>query len=143
VVACERVNLPLFRHKALFTTTQILTLAVELRELHDLGEIGIEESLLLTLYVGERLLCAPLPDLDVLGEPRTPSSPRQRRRDLSRIAQHLTEVLPDHLIEDASRDVGRRAALLLAPPAGVIRIAVVGEPGHGSPVTLTTTHQRA
>src|SRR5437588_12522303 len=60
VLSRAGVDLPLLRHETLFPSLQFLALALELGQLHYLRQIGVQEPLLLTLALGERVVARPV-----------------------------------------------------------------------------------
>jgi Insertion element 4 transposase N-terminal/Transposase DDE domain len=112
---------------------QVLAFALGFGQPEDLGEVGVQEPLLLALELAQGLAEGRLPGLELLGQPGPALGPGQRAGDLGRVGQQRAQVGPDQLIELPGGDVTggaapplRRAQRVGAPAAQVVAVAGSG-----------------
>jgi hypothetical protein len=98
---------------------QLLTLALEFGQPDHLGEVGVQQPLLLALQLAQGLVDGCLPCLELLGQPCPTPRPLQGVGDLGRIAKQRAQVAPDQLIQLLGRRVASGAALPLCHPQRV------------------------
>jgi len=72
------VQLALPGEEGVAAAVQVLALAVQLRQGDDLGEVGVQQPLLLALQLGQGMADGGLPGLEFLGEPGAALGPGQR-----------------------------------------------------------------
>jgi len=109
---------------------QLLPLALEFGQCDDLGQVGVQQSLLLAFQLAQGLADGRLPGLELLGQPRPAARPPQRAGELGGFGQQRTQVGPDQLVQLVSGNVAGAAALPLghpqrvgAPAAQVVAVA--------------------
>src|SRR5437868_5147892 len=104
------VQLPLLGEQGGMPAVQVLALAVELGQPDDLGEVGVQQPLLLAVELAQGLADGCLPGLEFLGQPGAALGPGQRAGDLSGVGQQRAQVGPDPLVQLAGGDVAGGAA---------------------------------
>ena len=107
------VQLALLGEQGVAAAVQVLALAVQLGKGDDLGEVGVQQPLLLALQLAQGLADGGLPGLEFLGQPGAALCPGQRAGDLGGIGQQRAQVGPDQLVELGGGDVAGGAALSL------------------------------
>jgi hypothetical protein len=124
------VQLPLLGEQGGMPAVQVLALAVEFGQPGDLGEVGVQQPLLLAVELAQGLADGRLPGLEFRGQPGAAPGPGQRAGDLGGIAHQGAQVGPDPLVQLAGGDVAggaapslRRAQRVGAPAAQVIAVA--------------------
>ncbi len=124
------VQLPLLGEQGGMSAVQVLVLAVEFGQPDDLGEVGVQQPLLLAVELAQGLADGCLPGLELLGQPGAALGPGQRAGDLGGVGQQRAQVGPDPLVQLAGGDVAggaapslRRAQRVGAPAAQVIAVA--------------------
>ena len=112
---------------------QFLAFALEFGQPEDLGEVGLQQPLLLALELAQGLADGRLPGLEFLGQPGPCLCPAQRMGDLAGVGQQCAQVGPDQFVELPGGDVAGGAALPLrrahrvgAPAAQVVAVAGSG-----------------
>jgi hypothetical protein len=78
----DRVQLALLGQQRGPAAVQLLSLLLQLRQSHHLGQVGLQQPLLLALQLGKGLADARLPGLELLGQPCSTPRPLQRTGDL-------------------------------------------------------------
>src|SRR6516165_6357573 len=92
---------------------QVLALALQLGKGDDLGEVGVQQPLLLALQLAQGLADGGLPGLELLGKPGATLGPGQRAGEVGGAGQQCAQVGPDQLVELPGGDVAGGAALFL------------------------------
>ncbi len=112
---------------------QVLALAVQLGKGDDLGEVGVQQPLLLALKLAQGLADGGLPGLELLGQPVAAAGPGQCAGDVGGVGQQRAQVGPDQLIQLPGGDVAGGAALPLrdAQRVGATAAQVIGVAGGG------------
>ena len=113
------VQLALLGRQRGLAAVQFFALALEFGQPDDLGEIGVQQPLLLAVQLAQGLADGRLPGLELLGQPCSASRPGQRAGDLGGIGHQRAQVRPDQLIQLVSGDVAGGAALPLGHPQRV------------------------
>ena len=98
---------------------QFFPFALEFGQRDDLGEVGVQEPLLLAVELAQGLADSGLPGTELLGQPGSAARPLQRAGDLGRIGQQRAQVGPDQLVQLVSGDVAGGASLPLGHPQPV------------------------
>ena len=111
------IQLALLGEQRAAAAVQVLALAVQLGKGDDLGEVGVQQPLLLALQLAQGLADGGLPGLEFLGQPGAALGPGQRAGDLGGVGQQRAQVGPDQLVELPGGDVAGGAALPLGRPA--------------------------
>jgi hypothetical protein len=124
------------------TAVQLLTLVLQLRQADHLGQVGVQQPLLLALQLGKGLADGRLPGLELLGQPCPTPRPLQRTGDLGRVAQQRAQVGPDQLIQLLGRGVAGAAALPLRRPERVGAPAAQVDAPLGCQVTMAALMSR-
>jgi hypothetical protein len=124
------VQLPLLGRQGGVAAVQLFTFALEFGQGDDLGQVGVEQPLLLAVELVQGLADDRLPGLEFLGQPGAPVCPVQRAGDVGGVGQQRAQVGPDQLIELPGRDVAggaappfRRAQRVGAAAAQVVAVA--------------------
>ena len=104
------IELPLLGEQGGMPAVQVLAFALELGQGDDLGEIGVQQPLLLAVYLAEGLADGRLPGLEFLGQPGAAAGPGQCAGDLGRVGQQRAQVSPDQVIKLPGGDVAGGAA---------------------------------
>src|SRR6266536_817412 len=78
---------------------QLPSLALELAQGDDLGQVGVQQPLLLALQLRDGLADGALAGVQLLRQPLPTTGPRQRRGNLGRISQQRGQVSPDQLVQ--------------------------------------------
>ena len=127
------VQLALLGEQRGAAAVQVLALAVQLGQGDDLGEVGVQQPLLLALQLAQGLADGGLPGLEFLGQPGAALRPGQRAGDLGGVGQQRAQVGPDQLVELPGGDVAGGAALSLGDPqrVGAAAAQVVAVAGRG------------
>ena len=107
------VQLALLGEQRVAAAVQVLALAVQLGKGDDLGEVGVQQPLLLALQLAQGLADGGLPGLELLGQPGAALRPGQRAGDLGGVGQQRAQVGPDQLVQLPGGDVAGGAALAL------------------------------
>jgi hypothetical protein len=112
---------------------QVLALAFQFRQGDYLGEVGVQQPLLLALELAQGLPDGGLPGLEFLGQPGAALGPAQRAGDLGGVGQQRAQVRPDQLVQLPGGDVAGGAALALghAQRVGAAAAQVVAVAGRG------------
>jgi hypothetical protein len=112
---------------------QFFSLALEFGQADDLGQVGVEQPLLLAVELVQGLADGRLPGLEFLGEPGAAVCPVQRAGDVGGVGQQRAQVGPDQLIELGGGNVTGSAAPVFggaqrvgAPAAQVVAVAGAG-----------------
>jgi Transposase DDE domain len=144
------VQLALLGEQGGVPAVQVLAFALEFGQRDDLGEVGVQQPLLLALELAQGLADGRLPGLELLGQPGPALGPGQRAGDLSRIGQQRAQVGPDQLIELPGGNVAggaapslRRAQCVGAPAAQVVAVASGELPAGARQPARAAADQRA
>ncbi|MFZ0192771.1 MAG: transposase, partial [Streptosporangiaceae bacterium] len=127
------IQLALLGEQRAAAAVQVLALAVQLGKGDDLGEVGVQQPLLLAFQLAQGLADGGLPGLELLGQPGAALRPGQRAGDLGAVGQQFAQVGPDQLIQLGGGDVAGGAALPLgdAQRIGAAAAQVVAVAGRG------------
>src|SRR6266540_1305961 len=132
----DRVQLVLLVGQGGPAALQLPSLALELAQGDDLGQVGVQQPLLLALQLRDGLADGALAGVQLLRQPLPTTGPRQRRGNLGRISQQRGQVSPDQLVQLRGGGVAGGAALPLGAPqrvgaahADVVVVAVLGRAG--------------
>ena len=90
---------------------QVLALAFQLRQCDHLGQVGVQQPLLLTLQLAEGAGHGLLAGLQFLGQPGPAPRSAQRAAGLGGVGQQRAQISPDQLVQPSGRDVTGRAPL--------------------------------
>ena len=107
------VQLALLGEQGGAAAVQVLALALQLGQGDDLGEVGVQQPLLLAVQLAQGLADGGLPGLEFLGQPGAALCPGQRAGDLGGVGQQRAQVGPDQLVQLPGGDVAGGAALPL------------------------------
>jgi hypothetical protein len=113
------VQLALLGEQRAAAAVQVLALAVQLGKGDDLGEVGVQQPLLLALQLAQGLADGGLPGLEFLGQPGAALGPGQGAGEVGGVGQQRAQVGPDQLVEPGGGDVAGGAALSLGHPQRV------------------------
>ena len=127
------VQLPLLGCQGGVAAVQVFPLALELGQIDDLGQVGIQQPLLLALQLVHSLTDGGLPGVEFLGQPCPALRPGQRLGELGGVGQQRAQVCPDQLIELSGGDVAGGAALSVRypQPVGAAAAQVIAVAGRG------------
>ena len=124
------VQLALLGEQGSVPAVQVLAFAVEFGQGDDLGEVGVQQPLLLAVELTQGLADGRLPGLEFLGQPGPSLGPGQRAGDLGGVGQQRAQVGPDQLVQLTGGDIAgsaapplRRAQRVGAPAAQVVAVA--------------------
>src|SRR6266542_1648238 len=95
----DRVQLVLLVGQGGPAALQLPSLALELVQGDDLGQVGVQQPLLLALQLRDGLADGALAGVQLLRQPLPTTGPRQRRGNLGRISQQRGQVSPDQLVQ--------------------------------------------
>jgi len=127
------VQLPLLGGQGGVAPVQVFSLALEFGQPDDLGQVGVEQSLLLAVQLVQGLADGRLAGLELLREPGAAMGPVERPGDLGGIGQQRAQVGPGQVIELPGGNVAGGAALSLRhpQPVGAAAAQVVAVAGRG------------
>jgi hypothetical protein len=144
------IQLALLGEQGGAAAVQVLALAFQFRQRDHLGEVGVQQPLLLALCLAQSLADGGLPGLEFLRQPGPAAGPGQRAGDLGGVGQQFAQVGPDQLVQLTGGDVAGDAALPLrraqrvgAAAAQVIAVAGRGLAAGASQPTGAAADQRA
>src|SRR6266536_277152 len=145
----DRVQLVLLVGQGGPAALQLPSLALELAQGDDLGQVGVQQPLLLALQLRDGLADGALAGVQLLRQPLPTTGPRQRRGNLGRISQQRGQVSPDQLVQLRGGGVAGGAALPLGAPqrvgaahADVVVVAVLGRAGGARQAAGAAADQR-
>src|SRR5262249_53306763 len=125
------------------TLVELAPLALELGELDDPAQGGVEQALLLALDLRDGAAGGRLAGADLLRQPLPSLGPLQRLRDLLRLAQQAGQVVPDQGVELRDRDLTGATALAqlrgVVAVADVVAVAIPGRAGGRAEATAAAT----
>jgi len=144
------VQLPLLGCQGGMPAVQVLALALEFGQPDDLGQVSVQQPLLLALELPHGLADGRLPGLEFLGQPGAALCPGQRKGDLGGVGQQTAQVGPDQLIQLAGGGVAggaapplRRAQRVGAPAAQAVAVAGGGLGAGARQPARAAANQRA
>ena len=111
------VQLALLGRQGGVAAVQFLALALQFGQCDDLGQVGVQQPLLLAFQLAQGLADGRLPGLEFLGQPRPAARPRQRAGDLGGFGQQRAQVGPDQLVQLAGGNVAGACSAAPGPPA--------------------------
>jgi hypothetical protein len=82
---------------------QVLALAVQLRQCDHLGQVGVQQPLLLALQLAEGAGHGLLAGLQFLGQPGPATRSGQRAGGLGGVGQQRAQISPDQLVQPPGR----------------------------------------
>jgi len=89
------VQLALLGEQRGAAAVQVLALALQLGKGDDLGEVGVQQPLLLALQLAQGLADGGLPGLELLGQPGAALRPGQGAGEVGGVGQQCAQVGPD------------------------------------------------
>ena len=113
------VQLALLGEQGGLATVQFFAFALEFGQSDDLGEVGVQQPLLLAAELAQGLADGGLPGVELLWQPCSAACPAQRAGHLGGIGQQRAQVGPDQLVQLPGGNVASGAPLPLGHPQRV------------------------